>query len=111
MKKFLLMFILFTSICLNSEHLSTADILNDLKFNGLLEYGNGNLNKSHKLLSEYLMGTMPEEKDWKIYVIFYLINRDMNSCNFRPLNFEHKKSGFVNIWLNGPAEFVFNGLY
>lgn len=27
------------------------------------------------------------------------------------VNFEHKKSGFVNIWLNGPAEFVFNGLY
>jgi diaminopimelate epimerase len=27
------------------------------------------------------------------------------------VTFEHKKSGFVNIWLNGPAEFVFNGLY
>jgi len=27
------------------------------------------------------------------------------------VNFEHKKSGFVNIWLNGPAEFVFNGIY
>lgn len=27
------------------------------------------------------------------------------------VTFEHKKSGFVNIWLNGPAEFIFNGFY
>jgi hypothetical protein len=108
MKKFLLMFILFTGICLPFEHLSTSDILNDLKFNGLLEYGNGNLNKSHKLLSQYLIGTMPEEKDWKIYVIFYLINRDMNSCNFRPLNFEHKKIIYDTNWKNKVEEIINN---
>ena len=108
MKKLLIMIIFLTSLCLNSEHLSSVNILNDLKFNGLLEYGNGNLNKSHKLLSQYLMGTMPEEKDWKIYVIFYLINRDMNSCNFRPLNFEHDKIIKETVWKNKVQEIVEN---
>lgn len=91
MKKILIMLIFLTGLCLSSEHMKTIDILNDLKFNGLLEYGNGNYDKSRKLLSQYIMGSSPKESDWKIYVIFYLLNRDMNSCYFRPLNFEHKR--------------------
>jgi diaminopimelate epimerase len=52
-------------------------------------------------------------------VLSYAINKNMEIGEVfvstrggnLSVNFEHKKSGFVNIWLNGPAEFVFNGLY
>ena len=108
MRKILIMLIFLANICLSSEHMRTVDFLNDLKFNGLLEYGNGNLDKSHRLLTQYITGTMPEEKDWKIYVIFYLINRDMKSCYFRPLNFEHKRIINETQWKEKIDEIISN---
>ena len=52
-------------------------------------------------------------------VLSYAIQNNLNEGEINvstkggqlSVNFEHKKSGFVNIWLNGPAEFVFEGTY
>jgi len=95
MKKIIGMLILFTNICLYSNQLMnvfyTDNSLSNLRFNGLLAYHEGQTSRAHKLLTEYLKESKPNEDDWKTYVIFYLINRDLERCDFYPINNQHIK--------------------
>ena len=103
MKKILFMLILFTNICLYSNQIinfSYDNSISSLRFQGLLEYHQGNTARAHKLLSSYLKNTSPSEDDWKTYVIFYLINRDLNRCDFTPLENEHIKIIEKTDWNN-----------
>jgi hypothetical protein len=104
MKKFLFMLIFFTGICLNSNQLSILNYDNysnsNLRFYGLLAYHQGEINKAHKLLSLYLKNTTPNEDDWKVYVIFHLVNRDLERCDFNPINIQHIKIIEKTDWNN-----------
>lgn len=110
MKKIILMFILFTNLCLYSNQILNysydGSILN-LRFQGLLEYHQGNTNKAHKLLTLYLQQSEPKEDDWKTYVIFYLINRDLERCDFSPINVTHNNIISKTDWNNKIEEIYF----
>lgn len=103
MKKILIMLILFTGLCLESSQILNynydGSILN-LRFQGLLEYHQGNTVKAHKLLSSYLSQSEVDEKDWKTYVIFFFINRDLDRCDFSPINYKHIKIIEKTDWNN-----------
>ena len=103
MKKIFLMLILLTNICLYSNQIinfSYDNSISNLRFQGLLEYHQGNTARAHKLLSSYLKNTSASENDWKTYVIFYLINRDLNRCDFTPLQDKHIKIIEKTDWNN-----------
>jgi hypothetical protein len=92
MKKIILMLILFTNLCLYSNQIMNYSFdgsINNLRFQGLLAYHQGETYKAHKLLTSYLQKAEPHEDDWKTYVIFHLINRDLERCDFTPINKYH----------------------
>jgi hypothetical protein len=103
MKKILFMLILFTNICLYSNQILNyaydGSVLN-LRFQGLLAYHQGETNKAHRLLSSYLEKSEPNQDDWKTYVIFHFINRDLERCDFSPINSSHKKIIEKTDWNN-----------
>lgn len=108
MKKIIGMLILLTNICLYSNQLFDVSyktsLLSNLRFNGLLAYHQGETYKAHKMLSEYIKESQPNEEDWKTYVIFHLINRDLERCDFYPINNQHIKIIEKTDWNNKISE-------
>jgi hypothetical protein len=64
--------------------------LQESKFEGLLAYANGYNSIANSLLKHYISNSEVKQEDWKIYVIYYLVKRDIGDCNFSPINNKHK---------------------
>ena len=64
--------------------------LQESKFNGLLAYANGYHSVANSLLKYYISNSEIKQEDWKVYVIYYLVKRDIGDCNFAPITNKHK---------------------
>lgn len=88
---------LFSSyaFCDTFERLS---LLQELRFQGVLSYANGYDYTASSLLKQYLLEVPVNARDWKVYVVYYLTRKRMNSCDFSPLTEAHKATVVDSEW-------------